>query len=114
VVYLLKPGVTTIGRLANNDVVVEGPHVSRRHCAILAHEVNGCVLYDLGARNGTRVNGLKVNGSTQLVSGDEIRIAHRLLVFRSGPTTNTTALLTITGSERNAGDREVPVRRQGS
>ena len=82
-IYPLKPGVNTIGRLPDNDVVIEGPHFSRRHCAILVHAGDICELYDLASRNGAYVNGLKVNGSTQLVSGDQICMCKRRFVFLS-------------------------------
>src|SRR2546426_11896557 len=35
--YPLKVGVNTVGRLPDNDVVLQDPYVSRRHCAILGH-----------------------------------------------------------------------------
>jgi hypothetical protein len=82
-IYPLKAGVNTIGRLPDNDVVIEGPHFSRRHCAILVHAGDICELYDLASRNGAYVNGLKVNGSTQLVSGDQICMCKRRFVFLS-------------------------------
>jgi pSer/pThr/pTyr-binding forkhead associated (FHA) protein len=80
-IYPLKAGVNTIGRVADNDVVIEGPYVSRRHCVILVDARDGCELYDVASKNGTYVNGRRVNGSTHLVSSDEIRICHRRLVF---------------------------------
>jgi pSer/pThr/pTyr-binding forkhead associated (FHA) protein len=81
-IYPLKAGVNTIGRHPDNDVVLQGTHVSRRHCAILVH-VGGCALHDLASRNGAYVNGVKVNGSTHLVPGDEICICCRRFVFLS-------------------------------
>jgi hypothetical protein len=81
--YPLKVGVNTIGRLPDNDVVIQGPYVSRRHCAILVHAANGCELYDIASKNGTYVNGLRLNGPTQLSPGDEIRMCDRQFVFMS-------------------------------
>jgi pSer/pThr/pTyr-binding forkhead associated (FHA) protein len=80
-IYPLKTGVNTIGRSADSDVVIQWPYVSRRHCTIVVHV--GCELHDFASKNGTYVNGLKVNGSTHLVSGDEIWICRRRLVFLS-------------------------------
>jgi pSer/pThr/pTyr-binding forkhead associated (FHA) protein len=82
-VYPLKIGVNTIGRLPDNDVVIQGPYVSRRHCAILVHAGDGCELYDIASKNGTYVNGLKLSGPTHLASGDEIRMCDRNFVFMS-------------------------------
>ena len=82
-VYPLKVGVNTIGRLPDNDVVIQGPYVSRRHCAILVHAEDGCELYDIASKNGTFLNGLKLSGPTQLASGDEIRMCDRQFIFMS-------------------------------
>jgi hypothetical protein len=82
-VYPLKVGVNTIGRLPDNDVVIQGPYVSRRHCAILVHAGDGCELYDIASKNGTFVNGSRLNGPTHLAAGDEIRMCDRQFVFMS-------------------------------
>jgi hypothetical protein len=82
-VYPLKTGVNTIGRLPDNDVVIQGPYVSRRHCAILVHAGARCELYDIASKNGTYVNGTKLSGPTFLHSGDEIQMCDRRFVFMS-------------------------------
>jgi hypothetical protein len=86
-VYPLKIGVNTMGRSADNDVVVEDLYVSRRHCAILMHHDNTCMLHDTASKNGTYLNGTRINGATPLHPGDEIRICNRQFVFltRQGP-----------------------------
>jgi hypothetical protein len=82
-VYPLKIGVNTIGRLSDNDVVVESPYISRRHCAILVHAGESCELYDIASKNGTFINGAKLDGPTRLHCGDEIRMCDRNMVFMS-------------------------------
>ena len=82
-VYPLKIGVNTIGRLPDNDIVLRGPYVSRRHCAILVHAGDGCELYDVASKNGTFINGAKLCGPTSLHSGDEIQMCDRQFVFMS-------------------------------
>jgi pSer/pThr/pTyr-binding forkhead associated (FHA) protein len=88
-VYPLKVGLNTMGRSADNDVVVEDLYVSRRHCAILMHSDNSCMLHDTASKNGTYLNGSKISGPTRLKPGDEIRICNRHFVFltREGPAT---------------------------
>ncbi|HMC89425.1 MAG TPA: FHA domain-containing protein [Gemmataceae bacterium] len=81
--YPLKIGVNTIGRLPDNDVVIPGAYVSRRHCAILVHAGDGCELYDIASKNGTYINGARLSGPTQLQAGDEIRMCDREFVFMS-------------------------------
>jgi pSer/pThr/pTyr-binding forkhead associated (FHA) protein len=82
-IYPLKTGVNTVGRLPDNDVVVQAPYVSRRHCAILVHAGNNCEVHDVASKNGTFVNGQKINGPRRLTSGDEIRMCDLRLVFVS-------------------------------
>lgn len=82
-IYPLKVGVNTVGRMPDNDVVLQGPYVSRRHCAILVHASQGCELYDIASKNGTYLNGRRLSGPTRLVSGDEIRMCDRQLIFMS-------------------------------
>lgn len=80
-IYPLKAGLNTMGRSADNDVVVEDLYVSRRHCAVLVHHDNSCILHDTASKNGTYLNGTKINGPTPLKPGDEIRICNRQFVF---------------------------------
>ena len=82
-IYPLKVGVNTVGRLPDNDVVVQAPYVSRRHCAILVHAGDGCELHDIASKNGTFINGHKLSGPTRLHSGDEIRMCDLRLTFLS-------------------------------
>ena len=82
-VYPLKIGLNTVGRLPDNDVVLTDPFVSRRHCAILVHAGDGCELHDVASKNGTYLNGQKLNGPTRLVPGDELRMCERQFIFMS-------------------------------
>jgi pSer/pThr/pTyr-binding forkhead associated (FHA) protein len=82
-IYPLKVGLNTMGRSADNDVVVEDLYVSRRHCAVLVHHDNHCMLQDVASKNGTFLNGSKIAGPTQLKSGDEIRICNRQFIFQT-------------------------------
>jgi pSer/pThr/pTyr-binding forkhead associated (FHA) protein len=90
-IYPLKVGLNTIGRMPDNDIVLEDAFVSRRHCAILVHAGNGCELHDVASKNGTLLNGHKINGPQRLNSGDEITMCNRQLIFltknesREGP-----------------------------
>ncbi len=80
-IYPLKVGVNTMGRSAENDILVEDLYVSRRHCAILVHHDDTCELHDTASKNGTLLNGQKMNGPTILKVGDEIRICNRQFRF---------------------------------
>lgn len=80
-VYQLKIGVNTVGRLSDNDVPIPDPYLSRRHCAILIHAAGHCEIYDVASKNGTFVNGLRIEGRIALKSGDEIRMCDRQYIF---------------------------------
>jgi hypothetical protein len=99
--YPLKVGLNTLGRSADNDVIVEDLYVSRRHCAILVHHDHSCVLQDTASKNGTYINGARINGPTTLKAGDIIRICNREYVFQNrtsqpdGPVPNVSPTRTI-------------------
>jgi pSer/pThr/pTyr-binding forkhead associated (FHA) protein len=80
-VYDLKVGFNTVGRLPENDVVLSGSGVSRRHCLLLVHEDRSCAVQDACSCNGTYVNGERITTLTRLHSGDAICVGTHRLVF---------------------------------
>ena len=62
-----------IGRSKECHLCAGSSAVSRQHCAILRGE-NRVSVKDLGSRNGTLVNGAKIEGEVELASGDEISV----------------------------------------
>ena len=78
--FLLKPGVSVIGRLAQSDIHLPSPDVSRRHAQINVGP-DGCFITDLGSENGVKVNGRLVE-SHQLEDGDVVVLGKQHLVFR--------------------------------
>ena len=69
-VIVLSGGETAVGRAAGNDLVISAAEVSREH-ARLRRDGNALEVRDLGSRNGTWVNGVRVS-SHRARSGDEI------------------------------------------
>jgi len=66
--------LTTIGRDAENDIVLPEPECSRRHCELIFQ--NGrWFIRDCDSRNGTFVNDKQITGEHLLQPGDVIRIA---------------------------------------
>jgi hypothetical protein len=83
--YLLRVGINTIGRFAENDIVLDLRCVSRRHCAVVVHATGGCEVYDTASRNHTGVNGRVVDRGP-LLPGDELDLPGlRYLVAWVGP-----------------------------
>jgi pSer/pThr/pTyr-binding forkhead associated (FHA) protein len=79
--YRLKPAETvTIGRGPDNTIVLDDSMVSRHH-ACIAWDGEGFTVQDMGSRNGTLVNGQRVQGAQQLADGDEIVLHKRRLTF---------------------------------
>jgi transcriptional regulator with GAF, ATPase, and Fis domain len=80
-VFRLTPGRTvTIGRTATNQIAIKDDRCSRYHAEIF-HSQGGWVLRDLGSRNGTLLDGVRVTGDIQLVEGGVITIAHVQMAF---------------------------------
>jgi hypothetical protein len=76
----LPRGVTTIGRSVECQLTLDDPLVSRRHARIVVED-DAVHIEDLGSRNGVRVNGSVIQGSTLLRSGDRIRIGTQEVIF---------------------------------
>lgn len=91
-VYPLKMGLNTIGRLPDNDIVINDAHVSRRHCAIIVHSREVCEVHDVASKNGTFINGAKLEGPTRLQHGDEIRMCDHSITFGTRPNASPSAM----------------------
>lgn len=77
----------SIGSVAGNDIVLAGDaYVSARH-AQLSFEAGSLYLRDLGSRNGSRLNGLRLAGHpVPLGLDDEIQVGRTTLVVApAGP-----------------------------
>ncbi len=68
----------TIGRRAGADIQINHPATSSNHAEIVAC-AQGICIRDLGSRNGTRLNGVRVTESL-LRAGDQIAIADAKIV----------------------------------
>lgn len=77
--FPVKPGASTIGRLAQSDIHLPTPDVSRRHAQIVFSE-DGCFVVDLGSENGVVVNGARV-AKHKLENGDVIQLGKQRLRF---------------------------------
>ena len=83
-VYPLAPfAVCSIGRSADNVIVIPVAEASRNHATIQRQTGNRCVLTDLRSRNGTNVNGRRIEEKV-LTNGDRITIGTCELVYH-GP-----------------------------
>lgn len=78
----LRSGENIVGREPASSVWLEESGVSRRHARIVLGS-DGCMLEDLGSKNGTTVGDLPVTGAVRLSDGDGIRFGPVLAVYRA-------------------------------
>ncbi len=64
---------TTLGRSRDADIFIPDQWLSRMHAEILLDR-GGLVVADLGSKNGTLVNGSRIQGPTSLRKGDQIKL----------------------------------------
>lgn len=69
-----------MGRHPSCQIVLDNAAVSRNHAQILERQ-GAWFLEDLRSRNGTLLNGERVQGSAELKNGDEIRVCEVVLRF---------------------------------
>ena len=79
---VIGPDPVVVGSDPSATLVIDDPHVSRRHAEIRRTE-GGIVLKDLGSRNGTFVGRLAIK-EVVLTSGAEIRVGTSTLRFEMG------------------------------
>jgi DNA-binding SARP family transcriptional activator len=82
----LLAGATRIGRLVDNDVVLDDASISRHH-AVIIDTGTSYVITDLRSANGVDVGGERIRGTAMLGDGDRVRICDNEFVFEiSRPT----------------------------
>jgi LysM repeat protein len=81
--FSLQKTVLTLGRAADNDIVIDDAEVSRHH-ARMTLRGNDWVLEDLGSRNGTFVNGQRITGPVILTPGSQVALGPDVLFSLEG------------------------------
>ncbi|MBI3184717.1 MAG: sigma 54-interacting transcriptional regulator [Myxococcales bacterium] len=74
-------GRLVIGRAGEAGLQLIDDKVSREHCA-LDPDGDGHAVEDLGSRNGTFVNGRRIEGPVPLRPGDQIAVGESVLVYQ--------------------------------
>ena len=80
--HKVSKGAAVIGRATNAEVRVDDDGISRTHARLRA-ETDRAWVEDMGSRNGTFVNGVKISMPTELREGDKIQVG-RGTVIRFG------------------------------
>jgi pSer/pThr/pTyr-binding forkhead associated (FHA) protein len=91
--FVLPEGDTLVGRGPECAVRLVSSQVSRVHAHL---RVSGkrAVVEDGGSKNGTWVNGTRINAPAELAEGDEVLFGTYRLVFRSSGTLGSTRTAT--------------------
>ena len=84
----LRAGDNVLGRDATADVCIDAVGVSRRH-ALIVVGTEGVTLRDLGSKNGTFTDGVRVVSPVALADDTEIRLGAVALRFRRSGTVVT-------------------------
>lgn len=72
---------TTIGRLSDNDIVLDSPNVSRHH-AVIVDTGSSYIVNDLRSSNGVHLRSQRIIAAASLQHGDRIRICDHEFTFQ--------------------------------
>jgi DNA-binding winged helix-turn-helix (wHTH) protein len=78
----LLEGENVVGRDPDAALWIDHPSVSRRHARIVVAG-GKATLEDLESKNGTHLNGKRIDRRAALSDGDEVRIGPEVMVFRT-------------------------------
>jgi SARP family transcriptional regulator, regulator of embCAB operon len=81
--FPLHAAASRIGRLADNDIILNDDYVSRHH-AVIVDTGTSFVITDLGSANGVEVQRQRIRASANLADGDHIRIGDHEFTFEIG------------------------------
>jgi pSer/pThr/pTyr-binding forkhead associated (FHA) protein len=78
----LSERTVTIGRLPDCTIALPDANVSRKHTEIRPSG-EAFVIVDLGSTNGTKVNGIRIEGERTLADGDIVSVGSTHLRFEA-------------------------------
>jgi DNA-binding SARP family transcriptional activator len=81
--FPLQAAAIRIGRLADNDIILEDEYVSRHH-AVIVDTGTSFLITDLRSANGVEVQRQRIRTSANLADGDHIRIGDHEFTFEVG------------------------------
>ncbi|OBG93396.1 regulator [Mycobacterium sp. E3251] len=79
--YPLRAAATRIGRLSDNDIVLDSPKVSRHH-AVIVDTGTSFIINDLRSSNGVHVQHERIRSAATLRDGDHVRICDHEFTFQ--------------------------------
>jgi len=85
--YILKDAKISLGRSGDNDIPIQDPFSSGHHALIYPKDSH-YMIRDNNSKNGTFLNGKRVQRETKLDKGDEILIGSTRIIFDKELSTN--------------------------
>lgn len=80
--FPIYSGITCLGSLPNNDVIINEDTVSRTHATLHYRGEGDIILTDLNSLNGSRVNGNRVQQPMSIQDGDTVALGHWTAIFQ--------------------------------
>jgi hypothetical protein len=111
---MIGPDATVVGRDPSCALTLSGGHISREH-AVLRVRDGRVTVDDLGSTNGTRLNGARITGPTDLHDGDTLVFADVEAVFHRAvglPATPPAATADRPASTPGAGASEPTIEQE--
>jgi DNA-binding winged helix-turn-helix (wHTH) protein len=91
---VLRHGENVLGRDPAADIRVDAVGVSRRH-AIIVVDPDAVMLHDLGSKNGTYANNVRIDSPVRLQDGTEIHLGPAVLGFHQLANLTSTQTLSL-------------------
>lgn len=85
--YNLRNEKISLGRSSDNDIPIQDPFCSGHHAFIYSSDSH-YIVRDNGSKNGTFLNGKRIQGEAELNKGDEILIGSTRVIFDKELSTN--------------------------
>ncbi len=72
-----------IGRALENEIVIDDASISRKHAQLFIDDIGTVYIIDLNSTNGTFVNGVKIQGKTQLTEVDILKVGSKIVSWQT-------------------------------
>lgn len=87
----VQGGVNVLGRDPSADIQIDDTTVSRKHAAITVGE-NSVTIEDLASKNGTFIDGVRLEGRTSLRDGQTFVLGDASIIFRRSGSGSTVTI----------------------
>ncbi|MFT4547542.1 MAG: pSer/pThr/pTyr-binding forkhead associated (FHA) protein [Verrucomicrobiales bacterium] len=74
--YDLTTPHLTLGRAADNSIVIDDESISGNHAEIVMNDAGDYEVTDLGSTNGVKIGGARIDGPTLLEHGSSVMFGH--------------------------------------